>query len=68
MIDGQPELSKDRLGNRVPLGRIGEPREFANMAATLMSPNSRFVTGSVTPVDGGALIGAAFGIALRMPT
>lgn len=61
MIDTQPELSKDRLGSRMPLGRIGEPREFANMAATLVSPNSRFVTGSVTSVDGGALIGAGFG-------
>jgi len=61
MIDRQPELSKDRLGNWVPMGRIGEPREFANVAATLVSPNSRFITGSVTPVDGGSLVGAGFG-------
>ena len=60
MIDRQPEFSKDRLGDRVPLGRIGEPREFANVAATLVSPNSRFITGSVTPVDGGSLVGAGF--------
>jgi 3-oxoacyl-[acyl-carrier protein] reductase len=61
MIEGQPKLSKDRLGDRVPLGRIGEPCEFANVAATLVSPNSKFITGSVTPVDGGSLVGAGFG-------
>ena len=61
MIDRQPELSKNGLGNTVPMGRIGEPHEFANMVATLVSPNSRFVTGSVTPIDGGSLAGAGFG-------
>jgi 3-oxoacyl-[acyl-carrier protein] reductase len=61
MIDRQPGLSKDGLGNKVPMGRIGEPHEFANMVATLVSPNSRFVTGSVTPMDGGSLVGAGFG-------
>lgn len=61
MIARRPELSKDHLGGGVPLGRIGEPREFAAMAATLVSPNSRFVTGTVMPVDGGSLVGAGFG-------
>jgi len=61
MLDRQPELSKDGLGNKVPMGRIGEPHEFANMVATLVSPNSRFVTGSVLPIDGGSLVGAGFG-------
>jgi 3-oxoacyl-[acyl-carrier protein] reductase len=63
MIDRQPELTKEGLGGRVPMGRIGEPHEFANVVATLVSPNSRFVTGSVIPVDGGSLIGAGFGSA-----
>jgi len=61
MIARQPELSKDRLGETVPLGRIGDPHEFATMVATLVSPHSRFVTGSVMPVDGGSLAGAGFG-------
>ncbi|PRY41625.1 SDR family oxidoreductase [Umezawaea tangerina] len=61
MVDSRPGLSKGRLGDRVPLGRIGEPREFANVAAALVSPHSRFVTGVVAPVDGGSLIGAGFG-------
>jgi 3-oxoacyl-[acyl-carrier protein] reductase len=61
MLARQPELSKDQLGSKVPMGRVGDPREFANIAATLVSPNSRFITGTVVPVDGGSSIGAAFG-------
>ncbi|MET7931276.1 SDR family oxidoreductase [Streptomyces sp. NPDC005349] len=60
LIERQPELSKDRLGSKVPMGRIGEPHEFANMVATLVSPNSRFVTGLVAPVDGGSIVGTGF--------
>jgi 3-oxoacyl-[acyl-carrier protein] reductase len=60
LIERQPELSKDRLGSKVPMGRIGEPREFADVVATLVSPNSRFVTGLVAPVDGGSIVGAGF--------
>ncbi len=61
MMARQPELSKERLGATVPLGRIGDPHEFATMVATLVSPHARFVTGSVLPVDGGSLVGAGFG-------
>jgi 3-oxoacyl-[acyl-carrier protein] reductase len=53
----QPEMSKAGLGNGLPMGRIGEPREYANLAATLVSPHLRFVTGVVAPIDGGASIG-----------
>lgn len=56
-IERQPELSKDGLARGVPMGRIGEPREFADLVASLVSPSLRFVTGAVVPVDGGASIG-----------
>lgn len=56
-MERQPELSRERLGSMAPLGRIGAPREFADLVATLVSPGSRFVTGTVTPVDGGASVG-----------
>ena len=38
---------------RVPLGRIGTPREVADVAALLLSPSGAFVTGAVWAVDGG---------------
>jgi 3-oxoacyl-[acyl-carrier protein] reductase len=56
-LDRQPELSKAALGNGVPMGRIGEPREFADLVAALVSPRLRYVTGAVVPADGGAGVG-----------
>ncbi len=39
----------------IPLGRYGEPEEFAAAAAFLLSPASSFITGVMLPVDGGML-------------
>ena len=36
----------------IPLGRYGEPTEFAAAAAFLLSPASSFVSGTMLPVDG----------------
>lgn len=57
-IERQPETTKADLGRTVPMGRIGEPREFADLAATLVSPQMKFVTGLAFPVDGGSSIGS----------
>jgi 3-oxoacyl-[acyl-carrier protein] reductase len=56
-LDRQPELSKAGLGSGLPMGRIGEPHEFADLAATLVSPHLKFITGVAVPIDGGAGIG-----------
>ena len=39
----------------VPLGRFGEPDDYADVVLFLASDLSRFVTGHVIPVDGGTL-------------
>ena len=38
---------------QVPMGRLGEPEEFAAMVAFLASDRASYVTGTSVPVDGG---------------
>ena len=39
-----------------PLGRLGRPEEVARAIALLAAPDAGFLTGTVLPVDGGALV------------
>ncbi|MFE5730981.1 SDR family NAD(P)-dependent oxidoreductase [Streptomyces sp. NPDC056528] len=40
----------------VPLGRLGRPEEVAWAITSLAAPEASFTTGTVLPVDGGALV------------
>lgn len=42
-----------RCAMRIPLKRIGEPEDIANMVAFLVSGEAGFITGGAFPVDGG---------------
>lgn len=44
-----------RLIAEIPLGRIGQPQEFANAAAFLVSPAASFIHGVMLAVDGGII-------------
>jgi 3-oxoacyl-[acyl-carrier protein] reductase len=48
-----PEEAVRGLASRIPLGRIGEPEEFANVVVFLASPAASYVTGATVVVDGG---------------
>jgi NAD(P)-dependent dehydrogenase (short-subunit alcohol dehydrogenase family) len=41
------------MGKRVPLGRVGEAEEFANIACFLASDAGSYITGTAINVDGG---------------
>ncbi len=50
--DDNPD-ARSTMRAKIPLGRIGEPRDVANAAVWLASGESNWVTGTVLRVDGG---------------
>lgn len=48
---------KQRILNRTPLGRFGDPEDIGNAAVFLCSDAGKFITGVILPVDGGAVAG-----------
>jgi len=44
---------KEQIASSIPIGRLGAPEEIAEAIAWLISPASRYVTGSVMTVSGG---------------
>nr|BFE65066.1 SDR family oxidoreductase [Dactylosporangium thailandense] len=50
------ESNEDFLNDKLPLGRIGEPDDIADVITFLAGPASRWMTGQTLVVDGGAQI------------
>ena len=51
--DSGEDLSKF-LKSRVPMGRLGQPTDIADVVIFLLSDASSFMTGQVIPVNGGS--------------
>ena len=47
--------AKARILSRTPMGRLGEPREIADVVAYLLSDAASYVTGEIVVVDGGRM-------------
>jgi 3-oxoacyl-[acyl-carrier protein] reductase len=48
-------VTSESMGSKIPAGRIGEPHEFAALAAFLASERASYITGQAIAVDGGLL-------------
>jgi len=48
-----PDQAFERIAANVPLGRLGDPEEFGNLAAFLVSEAASYVTGTAITIDGG---------------
>jgi glucose 1-dehydrogenase len=48
-------VSRSAVLNRLPLGRIGQPRDIAGAVLFLASDSASFITGTTLFVDGGYL-------------
>ena len=53
MTEKLTEQVKDKIKAEIPLGKIGEPSDVANLTAFLAGDESRYITGQVISVDGG---------------
>jgi len=51
----EADVVRSRNEKAIPLGRYGEPDEFAAAATFLVSPVASYITGATLQVDGGAI-------------
>ena len=57
MVQKMPENVLDTMRGKTPLGRLGEPRDIANVYLWLASDEASFVHGATISVDGGIVLG-----------
>ncbi len=53
MTDALPEELRDRMREQVPLKRLGEPEDVANIVVFLCTEAASYLTGQVITIDGG---------------
>ncbi|MFD2924829.1 SDR family NAD(P)-dependent oxidoreductase [Halobacillus naozhouensis] len=56
MIKDKLEKNQNYYLNRIPLGRVAEPREIADIASFLVSEKANYITGATLDATGGMLM------------
>jgi len=56
ILNTMPEKVVDEMKNRVPLKRLGQPEDIANVYAFLASDEAAYVNGAVLEVSGGMTV------------
>jgi len=51
------QAGAEKAGGFIPMGRVGEPEDIADVALFLASNAARYMTGQMVVVDGGLLVG-----------
>jgi 3-oxoacyl-[acyl-carrier protein] reductase len=57
MVQQMPEKILESMAARVPLGRLGQPRDIADAYLFLASDEASFISGAVLRVDGAIVVG-----------
>lgn len=56
MVAAMPENIIENMKAKVPIGRLGEPKEIANAYAFLASDEASYINGHTLSVDGGMTV------------
>jgi len=59
MTEAVRNKAGDLIKKMIPMRRLGQPKDIAEVAVFLASPAAGYITGQVLTVDGGLSLGAA---------
>ncbi len=62
-----PNYDAEAMGNLIPAGFVGQPRDIAKVVAFLASDDARYIVGQTIIVDGGTTSWMPFGDGFRKP-
>ena len=56
MVEAMPAEARAQIEQKIPVGRLGQPREIANAVMFLASEEASYISGTVISVDGALVI------------